>query len=378
MLAKYYLEIDFICMIVLISLVYHTLHSNFKKTNQRRFLEVLIMNIIFVLSDTIWIFNNEYAILSNLMFGGRTFGYIMNGINVCVSALAGWSWLRFSENFQEHHAISSRKYVILSLIPCMILFLLTITTDKTHLLFYINENGQFVRESGSAIQLVIAYSYILVAVILSLLHARSAVTEQARARSIGIASYVIFPAIACVIQLFVPNMSIVFIGTIVSLLNVYITLQGQQVLNDPLTGLNNRMLLDQKVMEGIQAVNDRYDLWLLIMDANKFKGINDTYGHLEGDRALKRIADALKKTFSNSRDFICRYGGDEFVVLHKTEKNKDCSELTANINRLLAQYELPYVLSVSVGAAKYTDDIKTWSQLMERADEELYKVKKSR
>ena len=216
----------------------------------------------------------------------------------------------------------------------------------------------------------------MTSVIIVLVLARKTANRQAKERNLGIASFAIFPIIACVVQLFNPNMSVIFIGTLLSLLNVYITLQGQQVLNDPLTGLNNRMLLDQKVMSGMEAADERHDFWLLIMDVNKFKGINDTYGHLEGDHALVRIADTLKKASSDRGDFICRYGGDEFVLLHMTRKNEDCSKLISKINQNLAEYELPYNLSVSIGAAKYTSEIDTWAQLMEKADAELYKAKK--
>ena len=376
MLAKYYLETDLICIMVLVCLAYQTVHSNFRKTNQVRFLEVLVVNIIFAFSDVIWIFNNGYISYSCLPFNGIIFGYIMNGINVCCSALAGWSWLRFSENFLDRHYISTPRGVAVSLIPIIILAVLTITTGKTHLLFYITEEGQYVRQSGYVLQLILSYSYILTSVIIVLVLARKTANRQAKERNLGIASFAIFPIIACVVQLFNPNMSVIFIGTLLSLLNVYITLQGQQVLNDPLTGLNNRMLLDQKVMSGMEAADERHDFWLLIMDVNKFKGINDTYGHLEGDHTLVRIADTLKKASSDRGDFICRYGGDEFVLLHMTRKNEDCSKLISKINQNLAEYELPYNLSVSIGAAKYTSEIDTWAQLMEKADAELYKAKK--
>ena len=378
MLAKFYLEIDIMCIVVLVSLAYQTMHSNFRKTNQVRFLEVLVVNIIFVFSDAIWIFNNNYISYSCLPFNGVVFGYIMNGINVCCSALAGWSWLRFSENFLDRHYISTPSGFAISLIPIIILAALTVTTGKTHLLFYITDEGQYVRQSGYVLQLILSYSYISTSVIIALILAGKTTNRQAKEKSLGIASFAIFPIIACVVQLFNPNMSIIFIGTIISLLNVYITLQGQQVLNDPLTGLNNRMLLDQKIMSGIEAVDDRHDFWLLIMDVNKFKGINDTYGHLEGDHALVRIANTLRKVSSDRGDFICRYGGDEFVLLHMTKKNEDCSKLISEINQTLAEYELPYNLSVSIGTAKYTSDVDTWTQLMEKADAELYKVKKSR
>ncbi len=378
MLARYYIENDLICLIVLLCLAYQTVNSNFKKTNRMNYMKILIVNIVFAISDMIWIFNNKYVNYTDLPFDGITFGYIVNGINVCLSAISGWSWLYFSENFQDKHAISHKKNIIISLIPVAILMLLTATTAWTHFMFYITPDGSYVRQSGYALQMIIAYGYIIASVILSLQHASKATTLQSKRRSMAIVSFAIFPALACVVQMFYRNMSIIFIGTIIALLNVYITLQGQQVLNDPLTGLNNRTLLDQKIVEQIGKLDKDHDLWLLIMDANKFKSINDTYGHLEGDHALVKISDTLKKVCTDPDDFVCRYGGDEFVVLHTTDKGEDCTEIKTKINKILSSCKLPYSLSVSIGAAKYTKDMGEWASLIQKADEELYTIKKSR
>ena len=377
MLADFYAEVDLICVIVLCCLAYHTIHSNFSTTDKTNFLMVLIANIIFAFSDLIWIFNNGYIDGSGMTFSGRVCCYIINIVNICFSAIVGLTWLNFSNNLQERYFINTVKGRVLSLIPIAVLAILAVTTEKTHFLFYITENGEYVREAGYALQVVISYGYIVVAVVCSLIAARKAANQQAKKRCMVMASFAVFPTIACFAQLCADGMSILFIGIVVALLNVYISLQEQQVLIDPLTGLNNRTLLDQKIADSVQSLDGGHDLWLLIMDADKFKEINDTHGHLEGDRALNLIADTLKKVCSSSGDFICRYGGDEFVVLHKTRKNQDCTEFSAKINNRLAEYSLPYNLSLSIGAAKYTGDISDWMQFMKRADEELYRVKKN-
>ena len=65
------------------------------------------------------------------------------------------------------------------------------------------------------------------------------------------------------------------------------------------------------------------DVYLLMMDADGFKQINDRYGHVEGDHALQVISAALKEVCSASGGFIARYGGDEFVVLQKAAAERD-------------------------------------------------------
>mgnify|MGYP002737656633 CR=1 FL=1 len=84
------------------------------------------------------------------------------------------------------------------------------------------------------------------------------------------------------------------------------------------------------------------DVYLLMMDADGFKQINDRYGHVEGDHALQVISAALKEVCSASGGFIARYGGDEFVVLQKATAEQDIMDLCWAFNDELARAEVPY------------------------------------
>ncbi len=144
--------------------------------------------------------------------------------------------------------------------------------------------------------------------------------------------------------------------------------------HDKLTGLYNRA--------GYDVLSSSVDLKTtaaLLIDADKFKEVNDTYGHLVGDKVLKKIAAALKHTF-RSEDYICRLGGDEFVVfmLHMDEEHRELVRLKAAlINSALSRQEdgLPPV-SVSVGAA-FGKDAANIKELMDHADKALYMVKEA-
>lgn len=144
--------------------------------------------------------------------------------------------------------------------------------------------------------------------------------------------------------------------------------------HDKLTGLYNRA--------GYDVLSSSVDLKTtaaLLIDADKFKEVNDTYGHQVGDKVLKKIAAALKHTF-RSEDYICRLGGDEFVVfmLHMEEEHRELVRLKADlINSALSRQEdgLPPV-SVSIGAA-FGKDAANIKELMDHADKALYMVKEA-
>lgn len=93
----------------------------------------------------------------------------------------------------------------------------------------------------------------------------------------------------------------------------------------------------------------------LLMDVNKFKKVNDTYGHVTGDEVLRLVAEQLKRTFGNMQAFLARYGGDEFVVIvkGKTQDEMDViiHQTQENVNAIAWGADTPWQLSISIGCA---------------------------
>lgn len=144
--------------------------------------------------------------------------------------------------------------------------------------------------------------------------------------------------------------------------------------HDELTKVYNRAGYNV-LLSGI----DLDSTFMLLIDADYFKEINDQYGHDTGDRILIKIADTVKCYF-RSDDYVCRIGGDEFVVLmvHADENNEDL--ITSKIQRINTRLSNtddglpPITLSVGIAHGKNAADAKT---LFEHADEALYKAKEN-
>ncbi len=149
---------------------------------------------------------------------------------------------------------------------------------------------------------------------------------------------------------------------------------------DPLTHLNNRKQLSYHY-ESWQRQSDSTPLYVLMIDANRFKAINDTYGHIQGDAALVRIADSLRMACREllHRANIARYGGDEFVILAKADDPDAIDALkeriAGNLIQLNREARAPYDLSVSIGVARAEKE-KPLKELIERADAALYAEKR--
>ncbi|MGG1905445.1 diguanylate cyclase [Enterobacter ludwigii] len=154
-----------------------------------------------------------------------------------------------------------------------------------------------------------------------------------------------------------------------------------QATTDALTGLCNRRsftLIADEILR--KSARNNKTFCLIIIDLNDFKLINDTYGHDEGNRALKNFSEILQNTASDN-GFIARLGGDEFAVLIPEVSKKEGDTFMAQLNESVKEYNLnhiDYSLGFSGGVAVFDKyKLNSVSLMMKEADREMYLVKKS-
>lgn len=155
-----------------------------------------------------------------------------------------------------------------------------------------------------------------------------------------------------------------------------------QATHDPLTNLPNRMLLLDRLNHTLAlARREGHGVGLIFIDLNGFKPINDTYGHLAGDQLLQAVARRMQSCLRES-DSLCRLGGDEFVLLipdaERLEHLQRLAErLEASLHapfREIAQVEVR--ISASFGIARWPDHAADADQLLQVADQAMYRAKK--
>lgn len=163
--------------------------------------------------------------------------------------------------------------------------------------------------------------------------------------------------------------------------HTWISLQ-RLCLTDDLTGLLNRRGFMSMAQHQIKiARREDWKMLLLFADLDGLKKINDSYGHPQGDEALRRVADILRETFRTS-DLISRLGGDEFIVLAQNVSSNGIEPITGRLQEKIDQYNARlscYQLSLSWGFALY--DPKRQASLEDvivEADRALYHNKRKR
>lgn len=150
-----------------------------------------------------------------------------------------------------------------------------------------------------------------------------------------------------------------------------------KVFTDSLTQVSSREYLIQRAkLEIIQSHELNHPLSLVVFDLDDFKLINDQYGHTAGDMALQSVCEQAKKNLRRA-DIIARFGGDEFVLLFPELDQQGTSEVVERIRSAVSKIKISdSLLSSSFGIAELLPD-EAFSALFHRADDALYKAKKS-
>jgi diguanylate cyclase (GGDEF)-like protein len=156
---------------------------------------------------------------------------------------------------------------------------------------------------------------------------------------------------------------------------------AEMALHDALTGLPNRNLFSDRLALAIAASRrEGARAALLFLDLDRFKPINDTYGHAFGDLLLKQVAGRLTATVRGV-DTVARIGGDEFLVLLPGEGDEGAA---AAADRLVEAVGRPYLvegrdirMSCSIGIAFHPDDALGEIELVKNADEAMYRAKQA-
>ncbi len=151
---------------------------------------------------------------------------------------------------------------------------------------------------------------------------------------------------------------------------------GYLAFNDSLTGVPNRQFFEGIVESLINEA--RHQFYLIFIDVDDFKIINDSYGHEFGDSVLKAVAQRIHSALREG-DIVARYGGDEFVALIYYQ---DTTALEPIMDRLLHICQQPYQIDqkevhvkLSFGVASYPDHSSSYSELIDRADQAMYMAK---
>jgi diguanylate cyclase (GGDEF)-like protein/PAS domain S-box-containing protein len=155
---------------------------------------------------------------------------------------------------------------------------------------------------------------------------------------------------------------------------------------DGLTGVANRRMFDSILeVEWANAKRNQQPLSLILLDIDYFKQYNDAYGHIQGDDCLKRVAKTLSSSATRSKDFIARFGGEEFVLVLPETDEKAAKKVAERCRKLIFKEQIPHesslvshVLTISIGVASIIPGHEDEAlRFVEEVDRRLYMAKEN-
>ncbi len=304
----------------------------------------------------------------------QTASYVLTLIYVVCLSLCGMFWVCYSEKKQNSWSVKTKKRFLFYSLPLYLLLLVMISTPFTHLYFYF-EDSHYQRGPLFLILSTILFLYVVQSGFTALVRSFKKENYVARKEYRRLFDFAAVYIVIQIVQLTLPS---VFpyrsVGTML-FFEVFLIQNMKEIIGrDPLTHINNRFAAERQL--GVMfSGSDSFELTML--DVDKFKSINDQYGHQEGDKALQYVASALEKSVEGAC-FIARMGGDEFLIINGDD-SRSIEHIEEKINHhlrmLLERQNRPYSITVSVGFAVKDEGVTSIPDLIALADSRLYSCK---
>jgi len=343
----------------------------------RQLRNMIYSYVVMLASDIIWALNED-----NLIRMPRLLNASVNAVMIMAIVAGCYFWFRFIED-RLHFRIAAHKTLnALIAVPFLVVCTLDLTSIFTGWIFYIDAAGHYQSTGIFYIHTITNYLYLLIPTVCAIRKAIRTHSRQDRAEYWTYTLYMVAPLIAGLLEEAVPDVPLLALNIFLVILILFLMIQNLQVYNDALTGLNNRRRLNRYLEEYLPKASQEHPILLFILDINSFKAINDAFGHIEGDKALKTLSLVLKDVAAEYDAFVARYGGDEFcMVMNASELKPD--EIIERINRHLQDSQLKklgngesqYVITVSTGYTICDGKTNVPETVLAQADQELYRNK---
>lgn len=372
-------ELNSFCIVILCVILY-SLYKNYdRQTKQRYYMKTILAGVLSFACEIIWA-----LIDGKLILVPRLVNFCINGLYEIASVMMAYYWLCYVEYSLDSSFHKNKLLKQISRLPILITITGVLASYFNGFFFYISQDNMYIRGNYLIIHVVLCQLYTVITTIHAII---KSIQSKVYIKSVEyriLAMFLFFPFAIGIIQIVIPYVPSVSIGVTLAFLFVYIDLQNLQISVDTLSGLNNRNQLLRYLGAKMRNESERKKLYIFMLDVNKFKKINDTYGHVEGDAALIRCANALKisNKNNNGRNFIGRYGGDEFIIIADLENDSEadliCKNLKETLAKICEEEKVPYNLTFSFGYASYSEEMKTMQAFIAAADKKLYEAKKQR
>lgn len=368
----YYLEINIICIIILLAIFNKFKDESLNNSSDKYYEKTLLATIAFSL----------FALISGI-FNGTSYNFsqiiliISHSLYFFSESLIGYFYTNYilkRINLQE-----KREYKLILYIPLILsIFFLIINLTKK-ILFTISIDNLYSPSKYLYLYNLINAVYVLI--IITNLISYYFYNKNSKNEIKSLILFTLLPVVSAGIQNYNYGIILGQVGFTLSKLLIYFNNQKKEANYDELTGVYNRRAFNKRANK---IYYSNKSMFLMLMDADDFKIINDKYGHLEGDKALIQIAYILNRAINNTHKnySLARYGGDEFVIVGNIQNKDEVAQLINQIEEEEKKYNKEtnnkYNIKLSIGYALQNDNHTLLEDLIKEADALMYAKKRKR
>ena len=348
--------------------------------NQKLFRILIWINIGAMFSDMV-----------QIAFEGTMFGYsnLVENLTILtyyiLQSSVGFIFTLYVdyELYPDNKRLKQRLpyYAILAVIS----EIMTISSFWTGWIFVIDENNRYVRGSLFYIHTIFAFIYMMYILYLLLDYRKTGKLDNRMQKELYRRLFVfpIIPCLSALIQILIPGTPWILPMTTIAILINHITIQNGYMARDYLTGLYNRSQLESFMNYQLKNMKRGNYFFLILLDLDKFKDINDNYGHLVGDDALIHAAKLIRSSCKKKTDYVARLGGDEFAIIGQCENAEAVDMIIERMHDVVDEFnavsDKPYRIKFSAGYAIYDGNGQaTLDKMISVADDKMYEVKKAK
>ena len=372
----YYTSINLVCFMIFGIMLAHDRIGIDRQEKQLKYDHALIAFMAYFLSDSVWC-----AVDAGLLPNNVTTVLLTSLANYIVMTAITYTWLQYVmavEQLPNRNKAMTQFAIITPFIISLIVLTITYLISPQALI------GENLKTTAAFDVFLVCVPYIYIAAVI-IYTVKIAVKEEnvkEKKKHLYVGLFPVMTVIGGLMQMILmPELPIFCFSATILMLIFYIQSMDGQISTDPLTKLNNRGQLERYVSQSSNLRMEGRKTYVVMMDINDFKKINDTYGHAEGDAALVIVAQSLVNVVRkhNFPLFLGRYGGDEFVLIIHTMNNEELNsvveEIRENVEKKCREADKPYIISIGIGFDELSGGQDTIQKCMQRADGKLYQDK---
>ncbi len=367
-----HIEIDIMCIAIMVITLIKLSAVSLEKTTNSRWLTMLVLSMISINAFDIL---GRLIIIANISFIVPAL-YLTNIIYFSSYAFLAYCSLIYVKTLHDKSFAENTKGLLACAIPMFILITLILISPFTDLIFTIDSDGVYHRSDLFFLQPLISCVYFLAASVSSFVYAKKNNIFSVKSELISYSFCTAFIIICSVLQSLIPDRPVLVVGASLAILIIYINSLELKISLDPLTGIPNRLELMDHLSKTVKELKPDQNLYFMFIDVDSFKEINDSYGHSEGDRILRKLSSVIRSFCKETKSYCARYGGDELVILKVLSEGEDINSVCRKLDEYIIESGID--IGISVGYAKYSEKDDSIQNLISRADNAMYLVKQTK